>query len=1465
MKTIRLQPHRIIPELIAAVVIGAAGILPAYALDTDIYFSNPNSTVNTVRPNIMLILDTSGSMNWTVSGTGKSRLNNMKDALNVILDNTNNVNMGLMRFSGNPGGPVLFPVADLDALASDIEGTNSVTVQSSISLDSDDAEENLSTGAVTTTSTQLELINDGINDQRVGLRFQNVNVPRGVTITSAIIKFKVHDNTPAGVTDLTFTGEASDNAATYTTAANNITGRAATTATVPWNGVPVWTTVGDDQSSPELKTIVQEIVNRSGWCGGNAMAITVSGSGQRIATAYESDPSLAPVLIVTYDPSTIPVGSGCIKATIQSQVTASNDDAEERLSNGNMNRGNAQLDMIRRGTRDQTVGMRFQNLAIPQGATIQSAEIEFTVETADSSTTNLTIYGHDTNDASQFGSGNYNISGRSKTTASVAWTAVPNLGPNAKLTTPDIKTVVQEIVNRSSWASGNDMAFIITGSGTRIVYSFDGTPTKAPVLRVTYQTNASPTASNNITVRQRLKDIVNAMQASGSTPIVDTLYEGGLYFRGQNVLYGLKRGPQSGTTAQYTRVSHPASYTGGSGVYRAAGCTDTDLNASACVSEEIQGAPTYVSPFTAGCQPNHIVLLTDGDPTVNNTVALIESLIGKTCADTADPYQKCSNELADYYYKTDLSGLADKQNIVVHTIGFNTDGDPAYLDALAKAGGGVFKTASTASELTAVFEDIINQALKLPTSFVSPSLSVNAFNKLFNSDDVYFSLFTPDTTVAWPGNIKKFKLCANAAGCGSAKYGEIIDSGGNAAIGSDSKILTTSKSYWSSTADGREVKQGGAGENIPVYSSRNVYTYTGTTDVPSSPVDLTTSSHVVIQTAVGPPQNAALTKTLLGNASMTDQTYYDIINWMRGKNTESETIPSGTVVAAGNRWAFADALHSRPVTITYGYNPTTKVSVTKILAGTNDGALRMTNAENGVEQWAVYIPEMLAKQDTLRDNANGEHMGGPNNLGGLDGSPTVWVIDNNKNGKVEPASPENDKVYLYSGERRGGRDIYAFDLTPAATLTDPMSTTDITPKLLWRIKGGSSGFESLGQTWSKPVLAKIRVKGATAGDSVLKNVLIFGGGYDPATQDDVMPSGADTWGHAIYIVDPLNGSLVWSADKTGSSAALKLAGMNYSIAADIAAVDTDGDGAVDRLYAADTRGQIFRIDLGSQIDPVGATDADRNGGSSGFIFADVGCTGGVRSDLSDPTKNHCADTPKYERRKFFYAPDVAQVSDPTYSSVPDYDLVTIESGDREDPLDKVTSTLSVEAVHNRIYAFRDPNILPGAPAPTPSTLTDSNLYPATANDLQDPSGAGYAAALSAIKTAKGWYIDLKSSTSPYWIGEKGLAKTTVFGGVLFATTYTPTTSTTVIDSCNAATEGTGMLYAMNYLNGTAVNDLNGDSILDRFIPVGGGIPSEIVVVIREGGVTALVGTSGGASTPPIDSALPRYPTYWYDR
>ncbi len=99
------------------------------------------------------------------------------------------------------------------------------------------------------------------------------------------------------------------------------------------------------------------------------------------------------------------------------------------------------------------------------------------------------IRGQNTNNAETSSSNNNNISSRLTADASVAWdqpacSSVGAAGPDQH--TPDISSIIQEIVARAGWMPGNPLAVIISGSVHRTAESYYGSSSGAPLLHVEY-------------------------------------------------------------------------------------------------------------------------------------------------------------------------------------------------------------------------------------------------------------------------------------------------------------------------------------------------------------------------------------------------------------------------------------------------------------------------------------------------------------------------------------------------------------------------------------------------------------------------------------------------------------------------------------------------------------------------------------------------------------------------------------------------------------------------------------------------------------------------------------------------------------------------------------------------------------------------------------------------------------------
>jgi len=186
-------------------------------------------------------------------------------------------------------------------------------------------------------------------------------------------------------------------------------------------------------------------------------------------------------------------------ATFEKRTVASTDDCFVRwtgaaweidLTNDNQSAGYQGSTNYKLGG-----GMRFTNITIPKGSTINVAYIVFTCRAPNSATAvKSRLRGEDIDDAPTFSDiADYNS--RDRTSASVDWDNLPAWVVDTEYTSPDIKTVIQEIIDRAGWASGNDLVMFWDDHDDRSThasdvrrraYTYDDSSSKCPLLHIEY-------------------------------------------------------------------------------------------------------------------------------------------------------------------------------------------------------------------------------------------------------------------------------------------------------------------------------------------------------------------------------------------------------------------------------------------------------------------------------------------------------------------------------------------------------------------------------------------------------------------------------------------------------------------------------------------------------------------------------------------------------------------------------------------------------------------------------------------------------------------------------------------------------------------------------------------------------------------------------------------------------------------
>ncbi len=782
--------------------------------------------------------------------------------------------------------------------------------------------------------------------------------------------------------------------------------------------------------------------------------------------------------------------------------------------------------------------------------------------------------------------------------------------------------------------------------------------------------------------RKSLTDIVDTLKAETWTPLCEGLYEAYRYFSGGEVLFG-----------------------------------KADVSQNPKRDTSIETGSRYIPPFRE-CNGNvYVILVTDGAPTFDERAnEAIKAMPGMGApfrikeyryqgSVVSEPYDNYLAALAEWMHNQDINqNAADgEQHATLFTIGFGDEfadkDNPAtqLLTQAAHKGGGAYFAASSAVDLSNALQSALTEILNIDGSITSPAVATNAFDRTQILDNLYYAVFKPSNTARWRGNLKKLKLSGDDV-VGRDNVGALSPEGG---------IAETAKTFWTTQAssDGPSIDQGGVVEMLTNLASRNLYF-----DAADALKPLTRAN---LDAATG---SAAATALLL------DVLEGDIdahLGWLNGLDVDDDDGDGNT--GENREDLFADPMHSRPVVINYGGVNEASQDL-RIVVGTNGGFLHMFRdlGDTVSESWAFMPKELMPNVKTLRDNLDS-----PVKVYGMDATVAVYRDDLNFNGRVD----NGEKVWLFAGMRRGGQSYYALDIS------EPDS-----PKLMWRISPSTAGFEDLGESWSRPNIAFLRSLGAG------KPVLFFGGGYDPNNEGAEQYGVADNLGKAIFMVNAETGALIrrFSADEDAANNTLLA--INHSIPGEIAPLDADGDGFIDRIYAADTGGDVWRVDLPT-------TDVNN---WSGYKFATLG---GITAG-SD--------------RRFFVRPTIARSYDTRYT-VPDEDLedarvfvskvdtdyVVIGSGNVSHPLDTATE--------DKYFMLKDYNTGVRAKSDAlPDTIVLGDLF-----DLKQQMAAANAQEEGELPTFLASLSGYKGCFIPHGNGEKVMAPGRILSGNTLYTTFTP--------------------------------------------------------------------------------------------
>ena len=797
------------------------------------------------------------------------------------------------------------------------------------------------------------------------------------------------------------------------------------------------------------------------------------------------------------------------------------------------------------------------------------------------------------------------------------------------------------------------------------------------------------------------------------------------------------------------------------------------------------------------------------------------------------------NHLTQGYYADEWARYMNADGITTYTVGLlGGSCQPSYEALLSSmgstdVGGGKYYSTTNFGELRDALTGALSEIQSVNSVFASVSLPVSVNTQGTYLNQVFVGMFRPDAEAAprWYGNLKQYKLgfLGGTLRLLDADENSAISASGSGFIAECArsfwtplKTASNANLYWadiedancvgysaaSETPDGNMVEKGGHSYELRKLSPAARTVLTCDADCNSSLADFDVD-------------NAAITSEALGVA---DDERTALINWARGLNVDAEKIADtlnadGSVNAKTSAAAevlmrpssHGDVVHSRPVAINYADLDSDPAKVV-VFYGANDGMLRAINGnresaaggiafsgkEPGEEFWSFVAPESYGLFERLKANTSLVKFANV-----VEGEPKSYAFDG-----PMTAYKTASQAWLYATMRRGGRMLYAFDVS------DPS-----TPMLKWRIGCSSqdddlsctdSGFESIGQTWAVPVV--IKAAGYVDDGANAKPMLIMGAGYDRCEDADPDSCNGTSKGQAIYVLDADTGELLRTFDSSD------VIGDMGGVIGDVIVIK-DNAGLISYAYAADLSGNVYRIS-GAANAPIGSV------APSAWVITKIASLGGTDNNA----------------RKFFFGPDVVVDNGVHY--------VLLGSGDREKPTLDYPGAVDVQ---NYFFMIKDqPTNVSWLSSENATCGEDlfcmGSLYGITTDDTPDQS---------LLDAKKGWYLQLDSSEQVV------TSALTIFGTVYFST-HQPATA--LAEGACSSTLGNTRAYAINYKNaegkdGERYTPLVGDGLPPS--PVAG-----LVTLDNGDTVPFCIGCSGSSplegSEPesPAAAAQPKARVFW---